>query len=114
VNISKIYDDNKSDLEILKKYIEEVNDYHSKLYKTTEYKLHNKPDFDLMTEFKQNVEDKVMKDLQHKIDKMEYRRVNNTIQKKMESMEKEIVEMGKITLGGSKILKTPFLKVNEK
>lgn len=68
-NLTKIYDDQKHDLEILKKYIEEVNDYHAKLYQNTESKLHNKADFNIMQEFTANVENKVMIDLNQKIDK---------------------------------------------
>lgn len=114
INVSKIYEDHRSDLEILKKYIEEVNDYHAKLYKTTESKLHNKADYNLMVEFKDNVEEKVMKDLKHKIDKMEHKRIQNSISKKLEAIEREVEEMGKVTMSGSKPFKSPFLKANDK
>ena len=114
INISKIYEDHHTDLEILKKYIEEVNDYNTKLYKNTESKLHNKADHQIMDEFRKNVEHKVMKDLQHKIDKMEHQRIQNSMRKKLEAMEKEIVEMGKVTMIGAKPFKAPFLKANDR
>lgn len=113
-NISKIYEDHHSDLEILKKYIEEVNDYNTKLYKNTESKLHSKADFNLIEEFKRNVEEKVMKDLKHKIDKMEHKRIQNSMKRKLDVIEKEIEEMGKQTMGGTKPFKSPFLKANNK
>lgn len=98
----------------MKKYIEEVNDYNTKLYKNTESQLHTKADHNLLEEFKQNVEDRVMKDLKTKIDKIDHKRIQNTIKKKIEAIEKEITEIEKNTLSGTHPFKSPFLKANDK
>ena len=113
-NMAKLYEDNKSDLEILKKYIEEVNEYHAKLYKNTESKLHSKADFNIMEEFTHNVEDKVMKDLQTKIDRMEHKRVQNSIRRKIDAIEKEVLEMNKSSIGNTAPFKSPSFVTNDK
>jgi hypothetical protein len=114
LNLSKLYDDHQSDLEILKKYIEEVNDYNQKLFKSTESQLSGKADFNIMQEFTQNVENKVMKDLTQKIDKIEHKRMQNSIRKKLEAIEKEVVEMNIASMSGNKPFKSAFLQVNDK
>ena len=55
-----------------------------------------------------------MKDLKTKIDKIDHKRVQNTIKKKFEAIEKEINEIEKNTLSGSHPFKSPFLKTNDK
>jgi len=113
-NANKIFDDHKTDLEILKKYIEEVNDYHMKMYKNTEHQLHNKADFSILDEFTQNVENKVMKDLKTKIDKIDHKRMQNSMKKKLEAIEREVVEMSKASLNGSAPFISSFFMVKDK
>lgn len=67
----------KENYELLRKYIDEVNDYSNNLYQKLVLKLNLKTDVDLFEKFKSNVEEKVIVDLNCKLDKIDHKRLQN-------------------------------------
>lgn len=69
-----------------------------------------------MDEIKHTVEEKVLKELHHKIDKHSFRMVNNSMRKKIDKIQKEIEEMSKINEKGNEYANSmsTIFKTNEK
>eukprot|EP00347_Sterkiella_histriomuscorum_P014985 403358753 len=102
----------KENYELLRKYIDEVNQYSSDLYQKLQIKLNLKADQDFFEKFKQNVEDKVITDLNQKMDKIDHKRMQNSLKKKIDTLEDKLIKGVKqqnlnssFTQGGEKELR---------
>ncbi|CDW80055.1 UNKNOWN [Stylonychia lemnae] len=101
IDQDKILKMQKENYELLKKYIDEVNQYSSDLYQKLQVKLNLKADQDLVEKFKQNVEDKVLTDLHQKMDKIDHKRMQNALKKKIDQLEDKLVKGQKTNLNSS-------------
>ena len=74
--------------------------------------LHTKPDYEILENFQKNVNDKVLKHLVSKIDREEHKRIQNSMRKKLDHLEKEVVGLN---VGiKDEGYKSPFLVTNNK
>jgi GTPase involved in cell partitioning and DNA repair len=105
----------------IKVLIDEVNKYHSNLIAKMQGKLHAKPDFEMLESFQKNVNEKVLNLLVSKIDRDEHRRIQNSMRKKLNHLEKEVEgrlcylyveQMNKVNMNDE--YKSPFLVTNNK
>lgn len=105
----------------IKSLIDEVNKYHSNLIAKMQGKLHAKPDFEMLESFQKNINEKVLNLLVSKIDRDEHRRIQNSMRKKLNHLEKEvegkfelliIEQIHKSTMNDE--YKSPFLVTNNK
>lgn len=60
-----------------------------------------KADQDLLEKFKQNVENKVLNNLNSKLDKIEHKRIQNSLRKKMDSLEEKLIGKRNATTNSS-------------
>ena len=59
---------------MLRKYIAEVNQYSTDFYERLSRRMDMKADTDILSNFQNNVESKVLQQLRKKIDKIEHKR----------------------------------------
>ena len=85
-------------LELLKKHIEEVNLSQTDVYSHMQGLLSEKADQEQIVSFKKDMEEKVVGEMQKKIDKIELRRSQMLLRKKIEHLESKV---GDITTGRS-------------
>ena len=100
-------------LELLKKHIEEVNLSQTDVYSHMQGLLSEKADQDQIVSFKKDMEEKVVGEMQKKIDKIELRRSQMLLRKKIEHLESKV---GDITTGRSFLEQPgqPLMKTNNK
>ena len=97
----------------LQAYIKEADEYNSKLFSKMQGMLHAKPDYEILENFQRNVNEKVLKELVSKIDREEHKRIQNTMRKKLNHLEKEVEDLY-IKNIKDEGYKSPFLVTNNK
>jgi hypothetical protein len=70
-----------------------VNTYSKDFYDRIQSKLNVKADTDLFSKFSNNVEEKVLSELNRKIDKIELRRAHNSIRRKLDRLEDKVGDL---------------------
>lgn len=87
---SKFNQEQKKQVDEIKDLIKNVNEYHNSLIGTLQGKLHAKPDYEVLENFQKNVNEKVLNLLVSKIDRDEHRRIQHSMRKKLNHLEKEV------------------------
>lgn len=74
--------------------------------------LHSKPNYEILENFQRNVNEKVLKHLVSKVDKDEHKRIQNSMRKKIDHLEKEMECLNHNIKDEG--YKSPFLVANNK
>ena len=74
LDVDKLYKGQKDNFDLLRKYIAEVNQYSTDFYERLSRRMDMKADTDILSNFQNNVESKVLQQLRKKIDKIEHKR----------------------------------------
>ena len=90
LDVDKLYKGQKDNYDLLRKYIAEVNQYSADFYERLSRRMDMKADTDILSNFQNNVESKVLQQLRKKIDKIEHKRTQNALRKKIDVLENTI------------------------
>ena len=74
--------------------------------------LHTKPNYEILENFQKNVNEKVLKYLVSKVDRDEHKRIQHSMRKKLDTLEKEVECLN--TNIKDEGYKSPFLVTNNK
>ena len=92
-DVDKLYKSQQQNYELLRRYIDEVNIYTKDFHDRILLKMNLKADNDLFQLFQDNVQEKILSQLKMKIDKIEMKRAQNALRRKLDRLEDKVCDL---------------------